>query len=258
MEIVHYVVEGGIAYITMNRPEKKNALSAALIEALTSSFQQAAKDVEVKIIILKAEGDVFCSGADLDHLKQLQHYTFEENQIDSNRLKDLFELIYTLPKVVIAQVQGSALAGGCGLVNVCDFSFAVPSAKLGYTEVRIGFIPAIVMVFLIRKIGDAKARKLVLTAELISANDAKEIGLLTDVVGTEELSKFVSDFANKLIRQNSTQAMGLTKQMLAHVPALSLDQALAYASKMNATARATEDCQKGIAAFLNKQPISWS
>jgi methylglutaconyl-CoA hydratase len=257
MELIHYAEEEGIATITMCRPEKRNALSFELIDALKKSFQKAGEQEHIKVIVLKAEGDVFCSGADLGHLQQLQHYTFEENVADSNHLKELFLLIYTIPKVVIAEVQGHALAGGCGIVNVCDFSFVVPTAKLGYTEVRIGFVPAIVMVFLIRKIGDANARRLVLSGDLIDAIEAQRLGVISSVVEADELSSTVTSFAQKLIRQNSAQAMGITKQMLAKIPSMSIDQALEYAAQQNALARGTPDCKKGISAFLQKQPLDW-
>jgi len=162
-----------------------------------------------------------------------------------------------LKKVVIAQVQGHALAGGCGLANVCDFTFAVPEAKFGYTEVKIGFIPALVAVFLVRKIGEQKARQLLLTGEIIKAQDALSRGLISKVVETKGLEVSVFDFAQELIRNNSAQSMQLTKQLIANVQSLSLDNALDLAATMNAQARATEDCKKGIASFLNKLELHW-
>jgi methylglutaconyl-CoA hydratase len=144
MSLVIYTVKDRVGYITMNRPEKRNALSHELVMELTHAFDTAENDLSVKVIVLKAQGDAFCAGADLAYLQQLQNYSFEQNLEDSRQLKNLFLKIYQLKKVVIAQVQGHALAGGCGLATVCDFTFAVPEAKLGYTEVKIGFIPALV------------------------------------------------------------------------------------------------------------------
>ena len=153
MKYIDYTVQNRKAYITLNRPGKRNALSHELVAELKEAFHLAEKEDQAKVVILKANGEAFCSGADLAHLQQLQNFSHEENLADSNHLKELFLQIYSLKKVVIAQVQGHALAGGCGLATVCDFIFAVPEAKFGYTEVKIGFIPAIVMVFLLRKIG---------------------------------------------------------------------------------------------------------
>src|SRR5688572_4725801 len=187
MKVVEYVVKDRVGLITLNRPEKRNALSHELVADLKEAFSNAEKDEHVKVIILKANGEAFCAGADLTYLQQLQNFSYEENLQDSNHLKELFLKIYTHPKIVIAQVQGHALAGGCGLATVCDFSYAVPQAKFGYTEVKIGFIPAIVTVFLLRKIGEARSKELLLGGELISAEQALQIGLINKIVPAEKL-----------------------------------------------------------------------
>jgi methylglutaconyl-CoA hydratase len=257
MSLVKYSVANQIGTIILNRPEKRNALSSELVRELTNAFEQAEADPTVKVIILKAEGETFCAGADLAYLQQLQHFTFEENLADSNQLKELFLKIYTLKKVVIAQVQGHALAGGCGLATVCDFVFAVPDAKFGYTEVKIGFIPALVAVFLIRKIGEQRARQLLLSGDLIRAEEAYSLGLITKVIEAQDLEPTVIKFATRLIQTNSGQSMQSTKQLIAQVQALPLAEALSQAARMNAQARGTEDCKRGIAAFLNKQEIKW-
>lgn len=250
-------IKDRIGYLTLNRPEKRNALNAELVEALKGALQSFAVNEEVKVIVIKAAGKAFCAGADLGFLQSLQTNTFEENLEDSRSLKELFYLIYTHPKVVIAEVQGHALAGGCGLASVCDFSFTVPEAKFGYTEVKIGFIPAIVKVFLLRKIGEGKAKQLLLDGDPISAEEAKSMGLINWIVPAEELEQRVYDYAQKLIKQNSGQSMGLTKEMIAMVQEKSLEDGLEYAAAMNAKARGTADCQRGIAAFLNKETIQW-
>lgn len=257
METVEYEVRDRVGCITLNRPGKRNALNEDLIKNLSSAFTKASKDDAVKLVILRANGEAFCSGADLAYLQQLQDFSFDENLSDSTRLKDLFLQIYTLNKVVIAQVEGHAIAGGCGLATVCDFIFAVPEAKFGYTEVKIGFIPAIVMVFLVRKIGDQCARQLLLSGELIAADQALSMGLITRVSGKQTIKDDVLDFARKLIKSNSTQAMTSTKRMMAEVQSLPLEEALRYAARMNADARGTDDCKKGIASFLNKQTPEW-
>lgn len=257
MNYIKYQVENRVGVITLNRPDKRNALNHQLVAELKSAFDMAERDEQVKVVVLNAEGDAFCAGADLGYLQDLQKFSHEENLADSNHLKELFLKIYRLPKVVIAQVQGHALAGGCGLATVCDFTFAVPEAKFGYTEVKIGFIPAIVMVFLLRKLGEQKAKQLLLTGDLIKAQAAFDMGLISKVVAKENLEEEVRTLAQTLIKNNSGQSMALTKQMIGDVQSLTLDEALDYAAKMNATARASADCKKGIAAFLNKEELSW-
>jgi methylglutaconyl-CoA hydratase len=241
----------------MNRPEKRNALSAEMVTELKSAFKEAEADDLVKVIILRAKGEAFCAGADLEYLQEMQNYSFEQNIADSTHLKELFVMIYELKKVVIAQVQGHALAGGCGLVTVCDFVFAVPEAKFGYTEVKIGFVPAIVMVFLLRKLGEGKAKELLLTGTLLLAEEAKSAGLVNEVVSRDGLHKIVQKFVSNLVKTNSGNSMGITKQMIAKVQSLPLHDALAFAAEMNAKTRASEDCKIGINAFLKKEKITW-
>src|SRR5690606_28704890 len=159
-------IEGRIAFVILNRPEKRNALSPETVQELMRAFSEMEQDPEVKVVVLKAEGEVFCAGADLDYLRQMQDFSWEENLADSQRLKSLFSQIYEFPKVVIAQFQCHALAGGFGLVTVCDFAFAISEAKFGYTEVKIGFVPALVSVFLSEQIGLAVATELLLSGNL--------------------------------------------------------------------------------------------
>jgi methylglutaconyl-CoA hydratase len=246
-----------VGVITLNRPEKRNALSTDLISELKAAFERYETDAQVNVVILKANGPIFCAGADIGDLQKLQNYSFEENLIDSNHLKELFLTIYTLKKVVIAQVQGHALAGGCGLVTVCDFAFAVPEAKFGYPEVKIGFIPAIVMIFLLRKVGEAKVKQMLLSGDAFSAEHALQTGLLYEIVAGAKLDVHVMDFAKKLIETNSAQAMMLTKQMITKLHSMSLLESLSIAADMNARARETVDFKHGIQSFLNKQKPAW-
>lgn len=252
-QFVTYQVAEEVATITINRPDKRNALNAQVVTELKAVFAKAKDDVEAKVIVLATAGDAFCAGADLGYLQELQKNSYEENLADSNHLKELFYQIYTHPKVVIARIQGHAIAGGSGLAAVCDFSFAVSHAKFGYTEVRIGFIPAIVMVFLLRKIGEGKSKELLLSGDLIDASVAQKMGMINEVVAIEALDERVYGLAQTLAKKNSGQSMEATKQMIAKVQELSLEEGLNYAAIQNAKARATEDCQNGIAAFLNKQ-----
>ena len=249
--------ENRIGYITLNHPEKRNALGPEMVEGLSKAFDGFSEDQEVKVVVLKAEGKAFCAGADLSYLKDLQSYTYEENLEDSNRLKNLFSTIYEYPKVVIAQVQGHAIAGGCGLMTVCDFAFTVPEALFGYTEVRIGFIPALVSVFLHEKIGGGATQELLMRGALIDAEKAKGYGLLTEVVSPEELDIRVTMLAEELIEKNSTHSMSKTKALLRQLHKTQRDQNLDAAAKMNAEGRAHPDCIHGISSFLEKKKPQW-
>lgn len=250
-------IKDRIGTIYLNRPEKRNALNGEFVKELCEAFKNLEEDENVKIVVLKAKGDVFSAGADLAYLKKLQTNTFEENLEDSNNLKSLFSTIYFLKKVVIAQVEGHAIAGGCGLATVCDFTYSVPEAKFGYTEVKIGFIPAIVMGFLIRKIGETKAKLLLLTGELIGAEQALAIGLISGICTKDNIEIEVAKLADKLCKETAASSLSLTKEMIDKVQSMDMQDAFDYAAEQNAKARETEECKKGIAAFLNKEKINW-
>jgi methylglutaconyl-CoA hydratase len=257
MEYVQYKTADRIAYITLNRPDKRNALNFEVVRQLKHAFDFAENDDACKVVVLQASGDVFCAGADLAYIQTLAQNTFDENLYDSSHLMQLFQQIHTLKKVVIAKVHGHAIAGGCGLASVCDLVFSAPEAKFGYTEVKIGFIPAIVSVFLLRKIGETCTKQLLLTGDLVSAAKAQEIGLINYVVPATELDQAVTDFALKLCRENSGQSMEMIKEMLYRIPDMKLNRSLHYAAEMNAIARGTADCQRGMVAFLKKEKFWW-
>jgi methylglutaconyl-CoA hydratase len=257
MTYLDYRVQERVAYISLNRPEKRNAFSRELVAALKQAFETAAADQAVKVVVLRAEGKVFCAGADLDYLQGLQNFSYQENLEDSTFLKDLYLQIFRFPKVVMAAVQGHALAGGCGLVTACDFAFAVPEAKFGYTEVKIGFVPAIVAVLLLKKVGQARARQLLLSGDQFTAAQMQQWGLITELVAADQLETHVHTFAQHLCRTNSAEAMTATKLLINEVQELSLEDGLQAAAAANAKARGFDDCRAGIAAFLNKQPVGW-
>lgn len=239
--------------ITITRPEKRNALNAEVISEIKSALNKFIDDKTVKSITIQSVGDIFCSGADLEMLQQISKNSHEENLQDSTRMADLFKLIYTYPKPVIAKVQGHAIAGGCGLATVCDFVVAVPEAEFSYTEVKIGFIPAIVSWFLIRKIGEGHARKLLLTGSSIKADHAEKIGLISHVIEKEKLNSFVSEFREKLAVSTSSSSLALTKSLINEIGGSSIEVGLKKATELNAFTRSTEDCKEGIAAFLEKR-----
>ncbi len=255
--IVLYEVVNRIASITINRSEKRNALNPELVASLTHCLVTAGEDDNVKVIILKANGLVFSAGADLAYLQQLQKNSYEENLADSDHLKKLFTTILYLPKVVIAQVEGHAIAGGCGLATVCDVIFAVPEANFGYTEVKLGFVPAIVSCLLMRKTSETIVKKILLTGELFSAEEALNYNLISFVTKKEEIAQKVTDFALNLCTNSSTNSLKVTKQLINEITYAGLEESLALAVEVNAKVRESEDFRKGIASFLNKEKINW-
>lgn len=257
MEFIEYKVAERVAYIRLNRPDKRNAFNVGLVTELKHALEDAGKDENVKVVLLSANGDVFSAGADLAYLQQMQSFSKEQNTADSLAMAELLKYIYQHPKIIVSMVEGNALAGGCGLATICDFCFAVPEAMFGYTEVKIGFIPAIVMVFLLRKIGEGKAKELLLSGKIISATEAKGMGLINNVIAKAEINEYVSNFIRQLCVECSGEALSLTKKMIAEVQNLNLENGLRYAAEMNAEARELSDCKRGINSFLKREKISW-
>jgi methylglutaconyl-CoA hydratase len=256
MVIIKEVIDR-MACLTLNRPEKKNALNGEMIQALIQVLEEMENDPSVKVVVIKGAGNVFCSGADLAQLEKMREQTFEENLSDSRLLGVLFQKIYGYPKVVMAQVQGDAIAGGCGLALACDYVFAVPEARFGFPEVRIGFLPAMVMVIVREKLGGGVARKMLLQGKLFPAAEAKALGMVDKLVEAEDLSTALSEFAKGLMRNNSGQSMAATKKMLADLQGMGFEEGMEHAMYQNALARTTDDFRKGIAAFLSKEKIQW-
>lgn len=246
-----------IAIIRMNRPDKRNALNHSMVSDLLDALSQVEEDESVRVVVLTGEGKAFSAGADLEALEKLSTATREENLADSRHLAKLFETIYRFPKVVVAKVNGHAIAGGSGLAAVCDFAIADERAKFGFTEVRIGFIPAIVMVFIRQKLREADVRDLLLRGHLIEAPMAADMGLINLAVPGEVLEYAVMEFASEIASTASTQSIAATKRMLAEVAGMSLEESLEVAVNRNAEARETEDCQAGIRAFLDKKTPPW-
>lgn len=255
--IVLYEVVDRIATITLNRPDKRNALNPELVALLTAFLKVAGDSEDVKVILLKANGETFSAGADLAYLQQLQKNTYEDNLADSNHLKTLFTTILYLPKIVIAQVEGHAIAGGCGLATVCDIIFAVPEANFGYTEVKLGFVPAIVSCLLMRKTSETLAKRILFTGELFPATTALNYNLITFVTNREEISQKVQKFALDLCQNSSTNALKVTKQLINETTYAGLEESLAAAVQINAKVRESEDFRIGIASFLNKEKVKW-
>src|SRR4051794_1389808 len=246
----------GIATITLNRADKRNAISYELIDDLLAALKQAAGST-AQIVILTGAGKAFCSGMDLDNLKQLTGRTHEQNVQDSETMASLFRTLYDFPKPTIAAVNGPAIAGGTGLATLCDFTLAVPEAKFGYTEVRIGFVPAIVSSFLVANIGEKRARDLLLTGRIFGAEEALKLGLVNEIVAPEQLMARAQALAAQLL-ENSPASLQATKKLLSSYTREQLDRQVKQAVQGNAGIRQTADFKEGITAFLEKRKPTWT
>src|SRR5580704_15226660 len=243
--------DSDIAIITLNRPEKRNAISYELIDDLIRALDEV-NGSSARILILTGTGKAFCSGMDLDNLKALIGRTSEQNIDDSRTMASLFRSLYEFPKPTIAAVNGAAIAGGTGLALLCDFTLAVPEAKFGYTEVRIGFVPAIVSTFLLRQVGEKIARDLLLTGRLFDAAEAQRIGLVNEVVPADHLMARAHALA-ALLMENSPASLRYTKRLLSTAARAEVDAQIEGAIQENAAVRSTPDFREGISAFLEKR-----
>ncbi len=255
-ETIQLTYDSGIAFLTLNRPEKRNAISYELIGELLQALREA-QESSALILILTGAGPAFCSGMDLKNLESLLGTSKAQGLEDSATMGKLFRSLYEFPKVTIAAVNGAAIAGGTGLALLCDFTLAVPEAKFGYTEVRIGFVPAIVSTFLLRQVGEKVARDLLLTGRAFDAEEARRLGLITEIVPADKLLDRARELAHQLM-DNSPASLGFTKRLLTEHARLELDAQLSAAINENASIRATADFREGITSFLEKRKPRWS
>jgi len=256
--IVLYEIRSPAAVITINRPDKQNALSRALIADLLAAFERANNDPAARCVVLTAVGKVFCAGMDLGELADSLKLEANEADViwdDVKRLCDLFERIYTLPKPTVAAVNGSAVAGGAGLVTVCDLAIAVHEAKFGYPEVHRGLVAAMVMPHLLRHVGERAARRLLLTGELIQADEAYRLGLINEAVSADQLNDRVTMLCGVLAK-GGPNALAKTKELLRRFS----HQAVPVEDTARASAepRLTKECRDGLEAFFAKKPVPWA
>ena len=245
-----------VATVTLNRPEKRNAISFELIDDLLRALDEVAKSPAL-VLILTGAGKAFCSGMDLENLKSLIGRSPEQNLKDSETMVRLFRSLYEFPKVTIAAVNGAAIAGGTGLAVLCDFTLAVPEAKFGYTEVKIGFVPAIVSTFLLRQVGEKHARDLLLTGRIIGVEEALRMGLINEVVPADRLMTRARELAAQIM-ENSPTSLVMTKRLLSEHARAELDQQIEAAVRENAAIRTTKNFREGITSFLEKRKPRWS
>jgi len=246
-----YSVDDSVARITLNRPEKRNALNEELIEALKESIGSAARNESIKVILIGGAGKDFCSGADLSALQQISQSSVAENQTDARCLMELFLLIRQVPVPVVAAVRGKALAGGCGLANACDIVLASTGARFGYPEVKIGFVPAMVMAMLRRNVSEKRAFELITSGAEIGAEEAHQFGLVNQLFTDDMFESSVTAYVSGLAKTSSS-AVALTKTLLYQMDGLSFSDALQTGVDVNVIARMTSDCRAGIAKFLKQ------
>jgi len=252
-----YEKDGAIATVTLNRPDKRNAISSTMIDELLGALNVADNDGAVRVLILTGAGKSFCSGMDLETLQAIANQTGAQNLADSRQMARMFHRIYSFPKPLITAVNGAAVAGGCGIATFSDITLAVPEAKFGYTEVRIGFIPALVSVLLRRQIGEKHARELLLTGAIIDAAEAFRLGMVTEIVAAADLLKRARGVAAKFLEASPT-SLRRTKRLLLQYDDKEVTQEIEMATQENAAIRATEDFREGLASFLEKRNPKWT
>ena len=250
-QTVLYSVDGAVARITLNRPEKRNALNDTVIAGIKDGLKRASQDERVRVVVISGAGKDFCSGADLSALQKIAGASVAENSEDARLLLELFLLIRQLPVPVVAAVTGRALAGGCGLATACDLVLAASSARFGYPEVKIGFVPAMVMAILRRNVSEKRAFELITRGAEIGADEAKEFGLVNQIFPDESFAEDVNQYVSAFEKM-SASAISLTKILLYQMDGMAFPEALETGADVNVIARLTEDCQQRIAKFLQK------
>jgi methylglutaconyl-CoA hydratase len=248
--------QGAVRTITLHRPERRNAMTPEMQRELIAAFEETKRST-ARVLVLTGSEDAFCSGLDLSVLKEMSGKSAEEYRADAEQIARLFVTLYEMPIPTIAAVHGPAIAGGAGLAMVCDFTLATPEAKFGFTEVRIGFVPALVSVFLELQVGGKHARDLLLTGRIIGAQEAHSIGMVKEIVPYMELAGEVQALAETLMA-NSPESLAATKRLLMKQNKASVDAAIADALEANARSRETADFREGVAAFLEKRKPAWS
>jgi methylglutaconyl-CoA hydratase len=250
-------IKDHIAKVTLARPEIHNAFNAEMISKLTNIFQDLSSDKKLRAVVLSAEGKSFCAGGDLNWMKSTLNFSYEENINDAKKLADMFMAIYKCSIPVIGRIQGTAIGGGVGLVSVCDMACAVESAKFALSEVRIGLLPAVISPFVLRKLIPGEARRYFLTSERFDANEARRIGLISEVTKTpEEMDLKINGWIESILG-GGPEAIKICKQMMGEIPFMGLDKALEITSKQIAERRVSKEGQEGMLAFLEKRNPKW-
>jgi methylglutaconyl-CoA hydratase len=244
-------VGSGIARLTLNRPEKRNALNGALVEALLRAMEETAADPRVRVVVLQGAGKDFCSGADLAELERIAGMGPEASLEDAGRMGRLFQAMRAHPRPIVAAVHGKALAGGCGLATACDLILAREDSSFGFPEVHLGFVPAMVMTMLRRKVVEGRAFELVTRGDRVSATEARELGLVNRVLPEEDFPNAVTAYVTELARRPPS-AVSLTKRLLYGLDGVAFNEGIARGAEVNTLARLTEACREGVQRFLSR------
>src|SRR5215469_957817 len=255
MALVRVEDEGGVRTITLNRPEKRNALTPELQEELTAALE-GAEDSGARVVVIAGEGEAFCAGLDLGVLREMGGKSAAEHRAEAVRTAKMFRAVWECDLPTIAVVQGAAIAGGTGLATMCDFTIAAPEARFGYTEVRIGFVPALVSAYLSLQVGAKVARELLLSARIFDAEEGRRLGLVSEVVSRDGLRQRATELAAELMR-NSPEGMRATKRLLRAQQRQWMEGALELSMEANAEGRQTADFREGVASFLEKRKPVW-
>jgi len=251
-----YVKEDRVARISFNRPDVHNAFNSLTISELDDAIEKARADRSVRVVVLSGKGKSFCAGADINWLREIIHYTYEQNLEESLHLAEVLHKIYTLAKPIVAMVNGTTIGGGNGFLSACDIAVAAEDAIFGLSEVKIGLVPAAISPYVMRRIGEGKAREFFLTGRRISAQEALEIGLVNEVVPLERLEKKVEEII-ALLLSSGPKAIASCKELIRKVPAMSFEEVKEYTAKVIANLRISEEGQEGMAAFLEKRKPKW-
>ncbi len=256
-ETISYSLKDRVATVILDRPEVHNAFNEVMIAELTEIFKKVSEDESVRVVVLTGNGKSFSAGADLNWMKKMINYSYEQNLEDSLKLAELFYLMYSLPKPVIARVNGTAIGGGTGLVAVCDIAVAAENAKFSLSEVKLGLVPACISPYVIRKVGEGRCREFFLTGERLTAKRALEAGLVNHVVSLEELDQAVQEKVDQLI-SSGPKALAMCKELLKNVPGMDFERAKTYTADMIASMRIGDEGQEGMNAFLEKRKPKWT
>ena len=254
---ISFEFKAQVAWVFLNRPQVHNAFNSTMISELLRVFGAIKEDENLRVAVLTGNGRSFCAGADLNWMREIVKYSFEQNLEESRQIADLHELIYTLPKPTVAMVNGTAIGGGTGFLSACDIAVAAEGAKFGLSEVKLGLVPAAISPYVVRKIGESHARRYFLTGNRISASRACEIGLVNEVVALDELKGTVNDLVEQLLT-SGPEALANCKDLLFQVPRMDMAEAKEYTARMIANLRVSAEGQEGMAAFLEKRKPAWA
>jgi len=257
LDTLLYEVEKNVARVTLNRPDVHNAFDDVMIRELAEAFADIEKRPEVRAVVLSGEGKSFCAGADLNWMRRVKDYSYDDNLCESLELSDMLYKIYASPKPTIARVNGAAIGGGTGLVAVCDIAVAAETAKFSFSEVKLGLIPACISPYVLKKCGEGKCREFFLTGERLTADKALSAGLVNSVVRSEELDATVDRYLSQLL-SSGPEAITTCKELLRNVPLMSYDEVKKYTAEVIARIRMSDEGQEGMAAFLEKRRPKWA